>query len=108
MWSSLRFDVEAEVVTEPADDPALAPKPVLRALDGAANELDNLATGDTARVDQARGRILDALPNRSDRAFSLDEYVDAVFTVEYPCDDACGVYRRRTLDEAMRVVGAHA
>lgn len=83
-------------------------RPASRALDGAANELDNLATGDTARVDQARGRILDALPNRSDRAFSLDEYVDAVFTVEYPCDDACGVYRRRTLDEAMRVVGAHA
>ena len=59
-------------------------------------------------VERASGRILDALLNRSDRAFSLDEYVDAVFTVEYPCDDACGVYRRRTLDEAMRVVGAHA
>lgn len=80
--------------------------PASRRLDGASNELAHLPTADTARVDAAWHRILDALPNRSDRAFSVDEYVDAVFAIEYPASDGCGVYRRRSLSEAMLAVEA--
>lgn len=70
-------------------------------------DVDQLAGEGHGAASKASERAYEARL-KSDPQHSLDEYVDAVFTVEYPCDDACGVYRRRTLDEAMRVVGAHA
>lgn len=86
----------------------LALKPASRALDGACNELNNLPTGDTSRVDQAYEAIATALPNRSDRTFSVSQFVDAVFDVVYPSPEACGVYKKRSLADALRYVEQEA
>jgi hypothetical protein len=49
----------------------------------AASALDGCPVGGWPETQQARRAILDDLPVRSLRAYTLDEWISAVYTVDY-------------------------
>lgn len=49
----------------------------------AAHALDGCPVGGWGETDQAYRRIREYLPRRSERDYSLDEFVDAAYTIDH-------------------------
>ena len=68
-----------------------------RPLARAAHALDGVWQGADGETQQQERAVADDLPRRSERLYSMGQWVDAVYLV----DDA-DRYRTRTYDDAMR------
>lgn len=62
-----------------------------------ALQLDGCPVGGWPETEQAWNVLLNALPVRDLRSYTVNEFVDAVYRV-----DSAHRYRARTLDEALR------
>lgn len=70
-----------------------------KALARALGYLDGCPTGAWAATEQARREILGELPLREFRAYSLDQFIEAAYTIDH-----AGRYRPRPSDESRREV----
>lgn len=56
-----------------------------RAFGRAASYLDGLPVGGWGETEQAMRQIVEELPHRSERAYTVTEFVSAVYTVDTAC-----------------------